>query len=73
MNSGKTHAEVVVEFSELAEHQILRASYIDNGVMLYGDEDPTPVAVASNGQSADQVEVVGQPSSRQEPGWIFGA
>ena len=39
--------------------------------MLYGDEDPTPVAVASNGQSADQVEVVGQAVGRTGSGLDF--
>ena len=51
MNSGKPRAEVVVGFSEFAEHQILCAPYIDDGIMLYGEEDPTPAAVASSGQT----------------------
>jgi serralysin len=70
MDSGKTRAEVVVEFSESAEHQILRASYIDNGIMLYGNEDPTPIS-ASSGQNADQVGLLGQASSVPESGSIF--
>ena len=72
MNSGKARADVVVEFSESAEHQNLCAPFIDNGIMLYGEEDPTPAAVASSGQSADQVGLVGQASAGLDPGSIFG-
>jgi serralysin len=73
MDSGKARADVVVEFSESAEHQNLCASYIDNGIMLYGEEDPTPAAVASSGHSADQVGLVGQASAGLDPdSMIFG-
>jgi serralysin len=36
LNTGKTRAEVVVGFSESSEHQAQRASYIDDGIKLYG-------------------------------------
>ncbi len=34
-------------------------AYIDDGIMLYGEDGPTPGAVASSGQSVDQVGLVG--------------
>jgi serralysin len=71
MDAGKTRTEVVVEFSESAEHQNQRAPYIDKGIMLYGEDDPTPVAVAFSGQNADHVGLVGQAATTVETGSIF--
>jgi Ca2+-binding RTX toxin-like protein len=36
LNAGSTRASVVVGFSESTEHVNARASYIDNGIQLYG-------------------------------------
>jgi serralysin len=62
MDSGTQRAEVVVGFSESAEHQSQRAPYIDDGVMLYGQS-----------QSAGQVETAGLTSSGSNPDWLFNA
>jgi serralysin len=73
MNSGKARDDVVVEFSESIEHQNLCAPYIDNGIMLYDEWDPTPAAVAASGHyDDDQVVLVGQASAGLDPGSIFG-
>lgn len=47
--------------------------FIDDGVWLYGEDDSTPVAVASSGQNADQVGLVGQASTASASGWFFDA
>jgi hypothetical protein len=62
MDSGTQRAEVVVGFSESAEHQSQRAAYIDDGVMLYGQS-----------QSAGQVETAGLASSATPSDWLFEA
>ena len=73
MNSGKARADVVVEFSESAEHQILRAPYIDNGIMLYDEEDPTPAAVASSGQRRRSGGAGGTGIGGLDPGSILAS
>jgi hypothetical protein len=73
IDSGKPHAEVVVGFSESAEHQAQRAAYINDGIVLYGEDGSTPGEVASSRQSVDQVGLVGQASMTSEPGSIFDA
>jgi serralysin len=73
MDSGMTRADVVLGFSESAEHQNLLAPYTDNGITLYGEDIPTPVAAASNGPNVDQVGLVGQASTESESGWVFHA
>jgi Ca2+-binding RTX toxin-like protein len=71
LNSGKSRAEVVLDFSESAEHQNLLAPYIDNGIVLYGEDAPTPVA-ASSTQNTDPIGLVGQAEPGLEKGSIFG-
>lgn len=61
MDSGKQRAEVVVGFSESAEHQSQRAAYIDDGVMLYGQSQ------------SGQVETAGLASSATPSDWLFEA
>jgi serralysin len=61
MSSGKARADVVVEFSESAEHQNLCAPFIDNGIMLHGTGE------------AGQVEMAGLASSASDPGWLLHA
>jgi hypothetical protein len=61
MDSGTRRAEVVVGFSESAEHQSQRAAFIDDGVMLYGQSQ------------SGQVETVGIASSGSNHDWLFNA
>jgi serralysin len=72
MGSGKSRSDVIVEISESAEHQNQRAAYIDNGVILYGEDEPAPVAVASSGDNADRVELVGQAPAVLDTDSIYG-
>jgi serralysin len=71
IGSGTSRAEIVVSFSESAEHQSQRARYIDDGIMLYGEDDSASVAVASSAQNVDQVGLVGQAATAAETGSIF--
>jgi serralysin len=72
MSSGKTRADIVVSFSESAEHQNQRAAYIDNGIMLYGEDNSSSIASSSVGQNADHVGLVGLAESGSYAGSIFG-
>jgi len=47
LNAGNTRASVVVGFSESAEHISKRASYIDDGIKLYGSSSSATGTMAS--------------------------
>jgi hypothetical protein len=48
LNAGNTRANVVVGFSESDEHIAKRASYIDDGIKLYGSSSMAAQAMTSN-------------------------
>jgi hypothetical protein len=55
LNAGNTRASVVVGFSESDEHISKRASYIDDGIKLYGSSPLGAGAMASITADADAV------------------
>ena len=60
-----TRAEVVIGFSESSEHIGLRASYIDDGVKLYGStssptEESAALTIADKAASSSFVDRVAQ-------------
>jgi serralysin len=65
IGGGMTRAEVVIGFSESSEHIGLRASYIDDGVKLYGStssptEESAALTIADKAVSSSFVDRVAQ-------------
>jgi len=53
LNAGNSRASVVIGFSESAEHVTKRASYIDDGIKLYGSSASAAGAMASSSFDTD--------------------